>query len=184
MSWRLDFEKDMVMEALLSSQTKKRTHSDLLQNCDLPPPLKVFAAKAAPTIEEQTLLKTAPAIEDSFDQDTKMGLLKALRLSQTRAREAEKKAAHAATEKNGLSAMVAEQSMKLFAHRQWVKILDTEIKHLQMQLLRLQETGNAEETSSVGLWLWLCVSASLVSHWVTHTCIKSLFCKENYVISV
>jgi stress response protein YsnF len=54
------------------------------------------------------------------------GLLRALRLSQTRAREAEKEFM-ATTEKNHqMMSLLLEESLRLSAHRQWVRILETE----------------------------------------------------------
>lgn len=66
--------------------------------------------------------------------DDRLGLLKALQLSQTRAREAEKKASIVSIENDNLTAMFFEESSRLFAHRQWLKLLEIEILHLKAQL--------------------------------------------------
>lgn len=66
--------------------------------------------------------------------DDRLGLLKALHLSQTRAREAEKKASIVSIENDNLTAMFFEESSRLFAHRQWLKLLEIEILHLKAQL--------------------------------------------------
>lgn len=66
--------------------------------------------------------------------DDRLGLLKALQLSQTRAREAEKKASIVSIERENLTAMFFKESSRLFAHRQWLKLLEIEISHLKAQL--------------------------------------------------
>lgn len=66
--------------------------------------------------------------------DDRLGLLKALQLSQTRAREAEKAASIVSIENDNLTAMFFEESWRLFAHQQWLKLLEIEILHLKAQL--------------------------------------------------
>ena len=79
---------------------------DLVQNSDLPPPAKLFQGGSA--AEEHRRL------------------LKALRLSQTRAREAEEEAA-ALTESNGrLNSLLIRESMRLLAQKHWLKLLEME----------------------------------------------------------
>ncbi|XP_058096942.1 uncharacterized protein LOC131242368 isoform X1 [Magnolia sinica] len=132
-------EKDMVMSFMVS----QRSYVDLLQNCDLPPPAKVFpgeseiAVRLAPSMQQPSPSIKVSEMEDEFAQglsNDKLGLLRALQLSQTRAREAEKKAADISAEKDRLTALFLEESSRLFAHRQWLKLLEIEVKKLHPQL--------------------------------------------------
>ena len=54
------------------------------------------------------------------------GLLRALRLSQSRAREAEEKLAAAGASNGGLAALLVRDSVALSAHRRWVMMLEAE----------------------------------------------------------
>ena len=54
-------------------------------------------------------------------------LTRALQLSQSRAREAEKKAAAVSATSEQMAALLLEESAKLSAHRRWVRLLETEI---------------------------------------------------------
>ena len=53
-------------------------------------------------------------------------LLRALRLSQSRAREAEQKLAAAGASNGGLAALLMRDSVTLSAHRRWVMMLEAE----------------------------------------------------------
>lgn len=126
---------------------------DLMQNCDLPPPLKVFMGPEKTIVSSSVnyatrLLSPMMAKEendknDDFDNDDdvyrndvvgvsydKLELLKALRLSQTRAREAEKKAKALAKEKDRLSKALVDEAKVLFAHRHWVRLLELQVSSL------------------------------------------------------
>ncbi|CAA7395152.1 unnamed protein product [Spirodela intermedia] len=101
---------------------------DLLENCDLPPPLK------------------------------HRHLLRALRLSQTRAREAEAAAAALAESNARLASLLAGESMRLYAHRQWLRLLEAE----KTTWLRRQKTNNAaapvaDPPTTGGVLLALCL---------------------------
>ncbi|XP_043712835.1 uncharacterized protein LOC122661494 [Telopea speciosissima] len=134
-------EKDMVMGLVLS---QGRSYLDLMQNCDLPPPVKVFAGTERPT---PTTTKISKKDEDdvfpigpgSLQYDEKLDLLKALQLSQTRAREAEKKATLVIKERDRLSNALLEESLRLFAHRQWVRLLELEILLLRSQKQKFEQ---------------------------------------------
>ncbi|KAL5705119.1 hypothetical protein ACHQM5_023462 [Ranunculus cassubicifolius] len=116
---------------------------NLLQNCDLPPPVKVFTgadeivlnsikSKASNTskITNEVEKRDLPRSKSSEEND-KVDLMKALQLSQSRARTAEKKASQMAEERDRLSSLFLKESLRLFAHRQWMKLLQLEVSHLQ-----------------------------------------------------
>ncbi|XP_062007282.1 uncharacterized protein LOC133724539 [Rosa rugosa] len=122
---------------------------DLIQNCDLPPPMKVFTGSADKTVvSSMNRICSMMAREDhenshelidmyrgDGDQNYgKLELLKALRLSQTRAREAEKKAEKLAKEKECLSNALLAEAKELFAYRQWVRLLELKVSKLHSQL--------------------------------------------------
>lgn len=149
---------------------------DLMQNCDLPPPSKFFMGPDKSVIlsmnrvysreEEQDSKQQSGAyrIENGDDEKDKMELLKALRASQTRAREAEKKAAVLKMEKEGLSMVLLEEAMHLFAYRQRVRMLELQVLHLQQTLLlhqQQEEDDHDEETTSVAWVLALVISLGI-----------------------
>lgn len=104
---------DMMINHLVSP----KSGPELMQNCDLPPPMKVFTASE----------KVIPSPINRICKDEKLELLKALRLSQTRAREAEKKAASLSKEKDLISNAMLKESLRLFAYRQWVRLLEIQV---------------------------------------------------------
>ncbi|XVF15285.1 hypothetical protein REPUB_Repub09cG0137800 [Reevesia pubescens] len=106
----------MIRCALIS----QKSGIDFVQNCDLPPPLKVFTGNEG-------------------GEDEKLKLLKALRLSQTRAREAERKAANLAEEKERISNAFMKDSLHLFGYRQWVRLLEIQVSKLQSQLVKQEK---------------------------------------------
>ncbi|KAJ8451855.1 hypothetical protein Cgig2_007338 [Carnegiea gigantea] len=101
-------ENDLLTRVMLSQK------HDLIQNCDLPPPMK-------------------EDIDDDDDDDGKLGLLKAISLSQTRAREAEAKCAAISKERDLLALGFMENSMQVFAYRQLVRLLQFQVSKLQQQ---------------------------------------------------
>lgn len=130
---------------------------DLMQNCDLPPPSKVFMGPDKSVIlsmnricnniegkeeEEDSKHYGAYGVENGGDDDDderdKMELLKALQASQTRAREAEKKAAVLSKEREGLSIALLEEAMQFFAYRQRVRLLELQVLNLQSLWLQQQ----------------------------------------------
>ncbi|KAK7280969.1 hypothetical protein RIF29_08571 [Crotalaria pallida] len=128
---------------------------DLMQNCDLPPPSKVFMGPDKALLlsmnnrvcniagkEEQGGKSSINGIEHGDDDDDdgdKMELLKALQASQTRAREAEKKAAALRKERDILSVALMEEAMHLFAHRQRVRFLELQVSNSQSLWLQQQQ---------------------------------------------
>ncbi|BAF23986.1 uncharacterized protein [Oryza sativa Japonica Group] len=140
MEWEL--EREMVLMAAAGGEHQKKQRqqqparrafaTDLLQNCDLPPPAKLFGP--LPTLQR---LENAAAWT-STSPDRKGGdgeggggdggdrLMRALRLSQSRAREAEEKLAAAGASNGELSALLVRDSVVLSAHRRWVMMLEAE----------------------------------------------------------
>lgn len=118
-----DLQREMMLMAADRPHKQLQQHrrhghrSDLLQNCDLPPPAKLFGP--VPTLQR---LETAAAKDHKADD----GLLRALRLSQSRAREAEDKLAAAGATNVDLAALLVRDSVALSAHRRWVMMLEAE----------------------------------------------------------
>ncbi|KAJ7945439.1 putative Transmembrane protein [Quillaja saponaria] len=139
-----DFDGNEMM-GLMGSQ---KPGIDLMQNCDLPPPSKVFMGsdkmvilsmnKVCSTMGKAEGNKEFASYADGGDSD-KLEILKALRSSQTRAREAEKKAEILAKEKDHLSNALLEEAMQSFAYRQQVRLLELQVSKLQSQWLQQQQ---------------------------------------------
>lgn len=102
-----------------------------MENCDLPPPLKVFEGP------EKTITALVAAIDDHdrggdvrrsglLDKE-KSELSKALTLSQSRAREADNRV-------EILSKLMIQESMQCFAYKQWVKLMEFRISKLENKL--------------------------------------------------
>ncbi|GAB4848761.1 hypothetical protein Ancab_003488 [Ancistrocladus abbreviatus] len=105
-----DDDDDLLMGAMLSQ--KPGNGMEMLQNCDLPPPSKVFSGVESERLE----------------------LLKALRLSQTRAREAEAKYAAILKERDLLSHALLKESMQVFAYRQFLELLEVQVLMVRANL--------------------------------------------------
>ncbi|MCL7033060.1 hypothetical protein MKW94_010464 [Papaver nudicaule] len=104
-----------------------------MQNCDLPQPQKVFAnstktyrCKICGEEDEFPIPKDLSEVE-------KLKLLRALRLSQARAKEAEKKANVISQERDNLANTFLRESLRMFAYKHWVKLLEFEVSQLQSQ---------------------------------------------------
>ncbi|CAL5001585.1 unnamed protein product [Urochloa decumbens] len=149
LEWELerqfDFEREMMLMAAAAApgagpqpqpKPKPQQHrhrpftADLLQNCDLPPPAKLFGP--VPTLQR---LESAAGADQKGDAAVVVGggggnnndsLLRALRLSQSRAREAEEKLAAAGASNGELAALLVRDSVALSAHRRWVMMLEAE----------------------------------------------------------
>ncbi|TXG60140.1 hypothetical protein EZV62_014713 [Acer yangbiense] len=136
-------ENDLLMGHLLYSQ---KSGMELMQNCDLPPPLKVFTGSDKRVISSMNRVFGQVGAEEDHDNwefdgesDGKLELLKALRLSQTRAREAEKRATNLTKERDCLSKAILDDSLRLLAYRQCVKLLEVQVSMLQWQRQELEE---------------------------------------------
>ncbi|CAL1400141.1 unnamed protein product [Linum trigynum] len=66
--------------------------------------------------------------------DKKLELLKAVSLSQTRAREAEKRSESLGKEKECLSNALLGQSLQLSAYRRWARMLEAHVLKLEAEL--------------------------------------------------
>ncbi|CAO2202270.1 unnamed protein product [Urochloa humidicola] len=144
LEWELerqyDFEREMMLMAAAAAaapgaglppkpppQPQQHRHrpftADLLQNCDLPPPAKLFGP--VPTLQR---LESAAGADQKGGGggDNNDSLLRALRLSQSRAREAEEKLAAAGASNGELAALLVRDSVALSAHRRWVMMLEAE----------------------------------------------------------
>ncbi|CAO2162975.1 unnamed protein product [Urochloa humidicola] len=135
LEWELerqyDFEREMMLMAAAAPKPQPQQHrhrpftADLLQNCDLPPPSKLFGP--VPTLQR---LESAAGADQKGDAGDGGGnndsLLRALRLSQSRAREAEEKLAAAGASNGELAALLVRDSVALSAHRRWVMMLEAE----------------------------------------------------------
>lgn len=141
---------------------------DLMQNCDLPPPSKVFTGPDKSVLSSMNRILNDIAVnndeeEEEGDNDKingigneKLELLKALRLSQTRAREAEKKASGLAKERDLIRNALVEDSLKLFAYRQWMKLLEIEMVRVERQKKKdegVWEEGDCEGVGGTMGWI-------------------------------
>lgn len=77
--------------------------------------------------------KIMPEMNTSGDDESKAQLLKALRHSQTRAREAENAAKQAFAEKEHVVQLVFRQASQLFAYKQWFQLLQLENFYFQIK---------------------------------------------------
>lgn len=93
-----------------------------MQNCDLPPPSKVFKGL------DNILIRPEYSGEGNGDV---FEVLKALRSSQTRAREAEKKCESLTRERDFLSNGLMKEAMRLYGYKQQVRLLELQVFNLQ-----------------------------------------------------
>ncbi|KDO60651.1 hypothetical protein CISIN_1g035969mg [Citrus sinensis] len=121
-------ENDTVMGRLLF---QKSGAIDFMQNCDLPPPLKVFSGPGGTVISSMNRFDVY--CRSGGHEREKLELLKALRLSQTRAREAEKRAASLAEEIDFISKAMFQDSLRLLAYRHWTRLLEFQVSKLHSQ---------------------------------------------------
>ncbi|XP_025887975.1 uncharacterized protein [Solanum lycopersicum] len=77
--------------------------------------------------------KVVPKMSTSGNDESKAQLLKALRHSQTRAREAENAAKQAFAEKEHVVQLVFRQASQLFAYKQWFQLLQLENFYFQIK---------------------------------------------------
>ncbi|KAM7276524.1 hypothetical protein ACFE04_018390 [Oxalis oulophora] len=143
---------------------------DFLQNCDLPPPHKVFSGLDKAVISPMNLVfsntmknqRENDVLHENIDHNEKLGLLKALRLSQTRAREAERKTEMLVKEKENISNAFLHESMRLSAYRQWTRLLEIQVSKLQPQQQKRKFDGsrnsnkegvhNEDDGNGMALW--------------------------------
>lgn len=162
LEWELErqfdaFDREMLLMAAAPGaehpkQRRRPFAADLLQNCDLPPPAKLFGP--VPTLQR---LGNAVGTEQKAEGDgggSNDSLLRALRLSQSRAREAEEKLAAAGASNGELAALLVRDSVVLSAHRRWVMILETENSVLRRGVgSAVEEDGGAGDARhGVAAW--------------------------------
>ncbi|KAK8977903.1 hypothetical protein V6N11_059533 [Hibiscus sabdariffa] len=147
-------ENDIMM---LGGLVSKKSGIDLMQNCDLPPPAKVFTgldkAVELMSMNRRTVYSITGREDDDgirggndgVGEDGKLEIFKALRLSQTRAREAERKAAGLAEEKQRLSNAFMKDSLQLFAYRQWVRLLEIQVWVLESQKVNKEKNPTCDK---------------------------------------
>ncbi|KAG8087346.1 hypothetical protein GUJ93_ZPchr0010g8834 [Zizania palustris] len=166
--WEL--ERDMLVVAAAAAEHKKQQLSprrpffaaDLLQNCDLPPPAKLFGP--LPTLQrlENAAAGTNCRSGGNVDGGNDDRLMRALRLSQSRAREAEGKLAAAGASNGELAALLVRDSVVLSAHRRWVMMLEAENFLLRGVGAVVFDDGDEEEEGdarrgAVAAW-WLALA--------------------------
>lgn len=93
------------------------------------------------------------------DRDAKLGLLRALRLWQTRAREADAKCDAMDKERELLVLALMEDSMQLFAYRDMVRLLEFQVSKLQKKqqvcwdCVQTEKGEGAEEADGGLTWI-------------------------------
>ncbi|KAJ0039830.1 hypothetical protein Pint_27629 [Pistacia integerrima] len=155
----------MVMGHLLS----QKTGIELMQNCDLPPPSKVFSGSDKMVISPMNRICGVMGREEEerSGESEKLELVKALRLSQTRAREAEKRAASFAKERDSLYCVFLEDSMRIFAYRQWMRLLEVQVSKVQKTESNLLcccgagKEGDDDGEDGVGVSLFMALALCL-----------------------
>lgn len=134
---------------------------NLMQNCDLPPPIKLFSGHEGMLLSSISKVYSMGGIEVKNEhirthEDDKLEILKALQLSQTRAREAERKLRVVSEERDELSNLILDESMRLYAHRLWLNLLEFEVLKLQIQQKENTENYytacNCDESNSSKKW--------------------------------
>ncbi|ONK75604.1 uncharacterized protein A4U43_C03F18640 [Asparagus officinalis] len=125
--------------------------AELLQNCDLPHPARL----CSPTAYDDSK-PTCPPNRYGSGSRQNQSLLRALQLSQTRAREAERKTTEANVRKEQVTALLLEDSLRLHAARQWVRLLEMEI----LLLRRRSDGGEAVRDEAASVFTW-CLSLAL-----------------------
>ncbi|XP_054822740.1 uncharacterized protein LOC129321036 [Prosopis cineraria] len=148
------------MMALTVSQKPVGASFDLMQNCDLPPPSKVFKGSDNKLMlsmnrrPSNILVKreyTGELVNDQNDCDGNpdvLEILKALRSSQAREREAEKKSASLINERDCLSNALMKEAMQLYAYQQQVRLLEFQVSSLQQKMFRGFATSEEDEGST------------------------------------
>ncbi|XP_020589340.1 uncharacterized protein LOC110030772 [Phalaenopsis equestris] len=114
---------------------------NLLTNCDLPPPLQLFSP--------------------FFFDDDNHGVLRALRLSQSRAREAEKRVELATAKSAQLASMLLDESMRLSVHRRWAMMLEFEVAALRKRLSQADDDDEDDGPVEIARWLALAVCVGI-----------------------
>ncbi|XP_020147210.1 uncharacterized protein [Aegilops tauschii subsp. strangulata] len=134
------------------------SRADLLLNCDLPPPAKLFGPLPTPLHRER--LESAAGTDKKGDGGNE-DLRRALRLSQSRAREAEQKLA---ATNGGLAALLVRDSVLLSAHRRWVMMLEADNSALRAAGAEPEddeEDGDGARRGVAAAW-WVALAVCVV----------------------
>jgi hypothetical protein len=89
------------------------------------------------------------------------GLLRALQLSQTRAREAEKEFMATTQRNQQMMSLLLEDSLRLSAHRQWVGILETENIVLKKRTEKEKTEVKGDDVAAVADMASWCLALAL-----------------------
>lgn len=131
-----------------NSLLSQKSSFEFMHNCDLPPPSKIFSwSEKTVVMSSMNRICSIEGREDEgYEVDVckegrneKLEVLKALRLSQTRAREAERKVERLGKERDCMSKALLEESLRSLAYRQWVKSLEIQVRVLQKKWERWEE---------------------------------------------
>lgn len=106
------------------------------------------------TLHSRVRLETAAVAKDHKGDDH---LLRALRLSQSRAREAEDKLAAAGATNVDLTALLVRDSVALSAHRRWVMMLEAENSLLRGHAGSEPEPDPDHGAGGVAAW-WVAIA--------------------------
>ncbi|PKA49502.1 hypothetical protein AXF42_Ash004042 [Apostasia shenzhenica] len=107
---------------------------DLIQNCDLPPPINLFHPDLIPMDVPRRCARFTDECVESEAFGRSPCLLSALRRSQSLAREAERKEAMATGRYEKVAVMLLEESLRVMAARRWVMLLELEITALRREV--------------------------------------------------
>ncbi|KAG6600670.1 hypothetical protein SDJN03_05903, partial [Cucurbita argyrosperma subsp. sororia] len=144
---------------------------DLIRNCDLPPPQKLFTAS-----DKGAMAGRGRGREEveTGGMEEKLELLKALRLSQTRAREAERKAAKLMEERDCISRAFEDEARLIFCYRQSLKLMELRVSKLKKRKEEEEDNGNGNGNGNRGVkWVWalaICLSVVGVGILLGYTC--------------
>ncbi|PKA53163.1 hypothetical protein AXF42_Ash009893 [Apostasia shenzhenica] len=130
-----------------------RRASHLLQNCDLPPPLKLFSP-----FEDPFPLNGGKA---SNDDSVNRGLMRTLLLSQMRARVAAERAELTGSGTCRLAEMLLDESLRLSVHRRWTMMLELEVSMLRGRIsMPVEDDGGGGEEDGEAEIAW-CLALAL-----------------------
>ncbi|XP_048127951.1 uncharacterized protein LOC115739379 [Rhodamnia argentea] len=149
-------------KAKMENENENENHSisclvspfELIRNCDLPPPQKLFPGIDDPAAMGLGDEKRGPRPHPG---DGRLELLRALRLSQTRAREAEERSAEAAAERDAVATALIGEAARSAAYRRWVRVLELEVAALRSRTRRREreEGDSAEEEERRASMAWM-----------------------------
>lgn len=142
---------------------------DLMQNCDLPPPLKVFVGPNWTVFQSMnrisgTKIQKEEAKDDIFIRNRsgatqyyeRLELEMSPCLSQTRASGGEE-TCHCKKlmkERDLLSKALLDESLRSLAYRQWVKLLELQVSKLESETRQDSQLNEKDDAMSLGDFRW------------------------------